>query len=51
MLEEAVIGKRKPQPKHYHDLDWMCGIWNKKQSDEFRKNLEKDRTVDPELWQ
>jgi hypothetical protein len=50
MLEESVIGKQKKQSKRYHDLDWLYGTWNKRQSDDFRKRLAETRKIDPELW-
>jgi hypothetical protein len=51
MLEDSVTGKKKPQAPCYHDLDWLCGSWNKKQSDDFKKHLDGARKIDPELWQ
>lgn len=51
ILEEAITGSKKAPPRRYHDLDWMCGMWNKKQSDNFQKHLENIRTIDQELWQ
>jgi hypothetical protein len=51
MLEESVIGKQKPQPPRYHDLDWMCGTLGEKQYSRFSKHLAKTRIIDPELWQ
>jgi hypothetical protein len=50
MLEDSVMGKRKAATLRYHDLDWLCGTWSKKQSDDFGKHLGDVRTVDPELW-
>lgn len=51
ILEETVIGRQKTSSQRYHDLDWMCGIWNQKQSDSFQKHLKETRGIDPELWQ
>ena len=51
MLEESVTGKQKTQSRRYHDLDWLYGTWNRKQSDSFRKHLAETRKIDPELWQ
>ena len=50
MLEESVIGKKKTQSRRYHDLDWMYGMWNKKEAGNFQKSLVKTRRIDPELW-
>jgi hypothetical protein len=50
MLEESVMGKGKTQSRRYHDLDWMCGMWNEKQADNFQKRLAKNRRIDQELW-
>jgi hypothetical protein len=50
MLEESVMGKGKTQSRRYHDLDWMSGIWNEKQADDFQKRLAKARRIDQELW-
>jgi plasmid stability protein len=41
-------GKRKA--KLYHDLDHLCGIWNKKQSDEMEKHAALHRDIDEALW-
>jgi hypothetical protein len=51
MLEESVTGKQKTQSRRYHDLDWLYGTWNKKQSGDFQKRLAETRKIDPELWQ
>ena len=51
MLEESITGKQKGQSRRYHDLDWLFGTWNKKQSNEFKKHLAETRKIDPELWQ
>ena len=51
MLEESVVGRRKTQPRRYHDLDWLCGVWNEKQSRGFKKHLAETRSIDRELWQ
>ena len=50
ILEESVIGRKKPPSRRYHDLDWMCGMWNKKETEDFQKSLAKTRRIDPELW-
>jgi hypothetical protein len=51
MLEESVSGRIKQQSQRYHDLDWLCGVWNKKQSDDFQKHLGTTRKIDPAMWQ
>ena len=51
ILEETISGKQKPPSRRYHDLDWMSGIWSRKQSDDFQKQLDKTRSIDTELWE
>jgi len=51
MLEESVTGKQKTQSRRYHDLDWLYGTWNRKQSAEFQKRLTETRKIDRELWE
>ncbi|MDD5673588.1 MAG: hypothetical protein PHC61_05470 [Chitinivibrionales bacterium] len=51
MLEESVSGKQKATSRRYHDLDWLFGSWNKKQSEDFNKHLAVTRKIDSELWQ
>jgi homogentisate 1,2-dioxygenase len=51
ILEETISGKKKTKSRRYHDLDWMYGIWSDKQSNDFLKQLDKTRPIDPELWQ
>jgi hypothetical protein len=50
MLEDLVVSKQKTPIRRYHDLDWMCGAWSKKQAGEFQKHLNDARIVDTELW-
>jgi plasmid stability protein len=50
MLEDSVIGKQKAPARRYHDLDWMCGAWSRKQAGVFQKYLDDARAVEPELW-
>jgi hypothetical protein len=51
MLEETVLGKKKPGIQRYHDLDWMSGTWSAKDTADFQKHLAESRSIDPELWQ
>lgn len=51
MLEESVSGRQKSLSRRYHDLDWMCGVWNEKQSRDFKKHLAETRSIDREVWQ
>jgi hypothetical protein len=34
----------------HHDLDHLCGIWTKREAEEFTNNVEFQRTIDEELW-
>lgn len=51
MLEETVTGGQKAQSRRYHDLDWLFGTWNKKQSGDFEKHLAETRKIETEMWQ
>ena len=51
MLEETVVGRQKIAPRRHHDLDWLCGSWNKKRSGDFQRHQAETRKIDPELWQ
>jgi hypothetical protein len=52
LLEKTTGTKEKAQtgtPLH-HDLDHLCGIWTKREAEEFIKHVEFQRTVDKDLW-
>jgi hypothetical protein len=52
VLEKATGTKEKVQKEKalHHDLDHLCGIWTKREVDEFAENLEFQRTIDEDLW-
>ena len=52
LLEKATGAKEKAQKKKslHHDLDHLCGIWTKREAEEFTKNVEFQRTIDEDLW-
>ena len=52
LLEKATgtnekVHKKKPS---HHDLDHLCGIWTKRQAEEFTRTVEFQRTIDEDLW-
>ena len=51
ILEEKVACK-EPAPKEaiYHDLDGLCGVWSKREANEFERYLSKQRRIDKEMW-
>lgn len=46
LLEKTAGTKKKTHEKKLlrHDLDHLCGIWTRKESEEFIKNIESQRT-------
>ncbi len=52
LVEKATGTKEKMQKRKsmHHDLDHLCGIWTKRDAEEFTKNLEYQRTIDKGLW-
>ncbi len=52
LLEKATGTKERVQKRKsfHHDLDHLCGIWTKKEAEEFTKNVEFQRTIDEDLW-
>jgi hypothetical protein len=51
-LERSTGTKKKAQKRSplHHDLDHLCGIWTKREAEEFIKNVEFQRTIDEDLW-
>mgnify|MGYP003348036869 CR=1 FL=1 len=50
LLEEHLApGKTKPVERH-HDLDHLCGAWTAAEAAAFDRALDKQRTIDPEMW-
>jgi len=52
LLEKTTGTKERAQKKKslHHDLDHLCGVWTKREADEFIKNVEFQRTIDEDLW-
>jgi hypothetical protein len=52
LLEKATGKKEKVQKRKSlrNDLDHLCGIWTKREAEEFTKNAEFQRTIDEGLW-
>ena len=52
LVEKAMGTKEKMQKRKsmHHDLDHICGIWTKRDAEEFTKNVEFQRTIDEGLW-
>ncbi len=52
LLEKTIGTKEKAQTRKpvHHDLDHLCGVWTKRDAEEFIKNIEFQRTIDEDLW-
>ncbi len=52
LIEKVTGTKEKLQKRKsmHHDLDHLCGIWTKRDAEEFNQNLEVQRTIDEGLW-
>lgn len=50
ILEESLNIFHKKEKVTYHDLDALAGGWTKEESMVFDKSLQKQRKIDPELW-
>ncbi len=52
LFEKATGTKERVQKRKFlhHDLDHLCGIWTKREAEEFTKNVEFQRMVDEDLW-
>ena len=52
LLERAIGTKEKVQKRKslHHDLDHLCGIWTKREAEEFIKTVQFQRTIDEDLW-
>jgi hypothetical protein len=52
LLEKATGTKERVQKRKslYHDLDHLCGIWTKREAEEFTNSVEFQRTIDEDLW-
>jgi hypothetical protein len=52
LLEKTTGTKQKTQKSGslHHDLDHLCGVWTRREAQEFTKNVESQRTIDEGLW-
>ena len=51
VLEKTTGTKEKAQKKPlHHELDHLCGIWTKREAEEFTKNVKFQRRIDEDLW-
>lgn len=52
VLEKAGGAKRRGTGKAhlYHDLDHLCGVWDKRQADEMERHVALHREIDEALW-
>ena len=52
VLEQAGgVSRRGKRKAHlYHDLDHLCGVWNKKQADEMERHVALHREIEEALW-
>lgn len=52
LLEKTTGTKEKAQKRKslHHDLDHLCGVWTRREAEEFTKNVELQRAVDEDLW-
>jgi len=51
LLEEKVACKEPAAKKPLcHDLDVLCGVWSKREGNEFERFLSKQRRIDKEMW-
>lgn len=50
ILEQALGIKRTPQQPFRKDFEEFCGVWSKKEYEEFKKNTADDDIIDPKDW-
>ncbi len=52
LVEKATGTKEKMQKRKsmHHDLDHLCGVWTKRDAEEFTQNVEFQRAIDEGLW-
>jgi hypothetical protein len=51
LLEEGTGLQEKKKGKSLHDdLDGLAGVWTQKEARDFERALQKQRTIDPDLW-
>lgn len=50
-LEKSIgITREGKKITFHHDLDHLCGIWQKEDAEVFNKNLKLQRKIDKDLW-
>ena len=52
LVEKAMGTKEKMRKRKsmHRELDHLCGVWTKRDAEEFTKNVEFQRTIDEGLW-
>jgi hypothetical protein len=52
LLGKTTGTKEKSQKRKFlhHDLDHLCGVWTKKEAEEFIETVAFQRTIDEDLW-
>ena len=50
IIEESIGITHKAKKTIFHDLDYLAGTWNKKDKEEFEKNIKHFESIDKELW-
>ncbi|HSB05188.1 MAG TPA: hypothetical protein VLK23_08315, partial [Thermodesulfobacteriota bacterium] len=52
VLEKTIGKKKKVHDRKllHRDLDHLCGVWTKREAEEFIKSVEFQRTVDEDVW-
>jgi hypothetical protein len=52
VLERAGGASRRGKRIEHlcHDLDHLCGVWNKKQADEMERHAALHREIDEAIW-
>lgn len=49
-LLQRATGLARRRRRH-HDLDHLAGSWKKQEAQEFERELNRQRQIDPELWE
>jgi hypothetical protein len=50
-LLEQSVGTKVKKPSVHHDLDELAGSWTKQEAAIFEKALNRQRSIDKDLWQ
>lgn len=51
LMKQFGKAKEKKFTRKYSDLNSLFGQWSEKEYGDFKKELESQRKIDPELWQ